>query len=507
MTSDLSSEKIEVVLEPTEGPGSRDPVRLDGMGVIVVGRSGSAHYRLPKDDKRHSRLHFVVEFNPPICRVLDLGSRNGTLVNGHKIFSAELYDGDVIVAGASTFRVRLGGGSFHPFDSEDNHLGAPAASALADDDAADSMAFDSLQKKNDNKHASAKNKEPKTKEKKIKKVVAPILESGDDARRVRKKNAAEQLKRLTRQPQSPEFDIDQLLAGESSAGSAADFQQLAAGDAIAIPGYELLRSLGRGSIGEVFLARSDEDGQQVAVKIMRSSKVSNTVAVEAFLAEMNPLLELEHPNLVKYRAFGATTGCLYAVSDYIEGIDAERLLKNDGAMGVVRVAKLGGQLLLGLDYAHGLGHVHRDIKPSNILITEGNNREVCLLSDFGLARTFQNSPLFGVKMKRDLECSVRFMAPEQFMNFKEMPMAVDIYSMGATLYNLLTTKFIHDFESLSFDQSVNKLKRDDAVPLIRRRFDIPAEMAILLHQALSRFPQKRVATAAVFRKELYKFIK
>ncbi len=193
--------------------------------------------------------------------------------------------------------------------------------------------------------------------------------------------------------------------------------------------------------------------------------------------------------------------------DYIDGLDTERLVKNDGALGVVRVAKLGGQLLLGLDHAHNLGMVHRDIKPSNILITEGNNREVCLLSDFGLARAFQNSPLFGVKMKADLERSVRFMAPEQFMNFKETPLAADLFSMAASFYYLLCTKYIHDYESLSFDQSVNTLKRDDALPLVRRRFDVPPEMANLIHLALNRFPHKRVASAALFRKELYKFIK
>jgi serine/threonine-protein kinase len=528
--SPLVSDSLELVLQPQGERASEEPIRLVERGVVVAGRSSSAHYKLPDDDKRHSRLHFVVEFNPPLCRLLDLGSRNGTFVNGEKVFSTELFDGDVIQAGVCSFKVQLQGGFFSSSsgdesgDSGERRVKKPADSDEDEGDfrTTDLLAThsitkgDTVQRDRDARpkaNASAKppvrpasGKEPSEQRK--------SSESVETSRSLRKQRASEQLKRLTQQPQSPEFDIDQLLASESLvdqpvAPGDADFdiEQGRDSSTLEIEGFELLRSVGIGRIGEVYEARRLEDGQRVALKVMRTPKANEPESVQAFLSEMQPLLELDHPNIVKYHAFGSAPGCVYAVTDFVDGIDAQRLVRNDGALGVARVAKLGGQVLMALDYAHGLGFVHRDIKPSNLLVTEGNNRELCLLSDFGLARTFQNSPLFGVKMKSDLEQSVRFMAPEQFLNFKEAPLSVDIYSLGATLYYLLTGKYIHDFESLSFDQSVNKIKRDDAIPLVRRRYDVPPEMANLIHASINRFAQKRVATAAAFRKELYKFVK
>ena len=517
-------EQLSLTLQPLEGTNCREPIRLEKLGVIVAGRSSSAHLHLPKDDKRHSRLHFVIEFNPPFCRVLDLGSRNGTLVNGQRVFSGELCDGDVLTAGGTSFRVRLEGSGFIQNESKDSHVGradspvglasSPAAEEVShwqagtpaprDEGSDDDLAFEVFDEERDQNATQIIRNHPANGK------PAAANHEAEKARSATKQKSAEQLQRLSRQPQSKEFDIDALLAAESSLVdkplAMPEFVDVPDG-AIVIPGYELLRSVGKGRIGEVFHAQREEDGREVAVKVLQSPKAVDKTAVEAFLAEVQPLLKIDHPNIVKYHAFVCARLRIRGDGLYRRhrrrAARAQR--RNDGRGG--RVAKLASQLLLGLDHAHGLGLVHRDIKPSNILITEGNSREVCLLSNFGLARAFQNSPLFGVKMKADLERSVRFMAPEQFMNFKETPRSADIYSIAATLYYLLTTKYVHDYESLSFDQSVNALKRDEAIPLVRRRFDVPPEMATLIHQALSRFPQKRIACAATFRKEIYKFIR
>jgi eukaryotic-like serine/threonine-protein kinase len=516
-------EKMQLRLERLEGPKSIASKTITKRGVLVVGRSSSSHIRLPKNEATQSRLHFVLEFNAPKGRLLDLGSRVGTYLNDKKIFSAYVVDGDIITAGIAKFQVRIG------YDLETENTDDDAAYYALEQEREQKLKARKLKDKKHSKKKKEKTRAPKPEESNAEDEIdlTPAHKKGTSAAQVAKPtktpvaattSTAKPVEPVKKQPVEDKaqisFDLEKLLDGGSSedlSGSTdqppipRDFVEEKSGPP-EIPGYELIRSLGAGNLGEVYLATGPEN-KKFAIKLLHSERVYDDAAVKAFFKELEPLLELEHNHLVRYRDYGVAEDFIFIVSDYVEGVNSDQLLKNEGAMGVVRMAKLGCQLLHGLDYAHGLGHVHKDIKPSNIIITADKNREICLLSDFGLARAFQNSPLYGLKRKSDLERSVRFMAPEQFQNFKEMPISVDIYSIAATFYFLLTNKYTLDFESLSFDQAVAKIKRDDAVNINRRRMDVPGELANLIHSALQRFPQKRVASAAAFRRELYRFIK
>src|SRR6202030_1483231 len=115
-----------------------------------------------------------------------------------------------------------------------------------------------------------------------------------------------------------------------------------------------------------------------------------------------------------------------------------------------RAVELACQLLEALEYAHGRKFVHRDLKPSNLLVTEdydadGKARDVVKLADFGLARVYQSATFSGLTMQGDYGGTYPFMPPEQITRFRESRPANDLYAVGATLYNLLTGKYIYDF--------------------------------------------------------------
>src|SRR5262245_5987743 len=118
---------MRITLTVNEGPNKGQVFAFEEHDNFIVGRSSRAHLRLPIKDKYFSRLHFLVEMNPPFCRLLDLGSRNGTYVNGKRVPSADLKDGDQIGAGKTTLHVAI----------EGMEASTPAAAADAGEDAAE----------------------------------------------------------------------------------------------------------------------------------------------------------------------------------------------------------------------------------------------------------------------------------------------------------------------------------------------------------------------------------
>jgi eukaryotic-like serine/threonine-protein kinase len=439
---------LRITFTVTAGPHQGQEFRFEGHDTFIVGRSKQAHFRLPQKDEYFSRVHFLVEVNPPQCRLLDMGSTNGTLVNGSKLGVADLHDGDLIQGGQTVLRVKL----------------EPIAAAQAPDRPAT--------------HGTA--------------------EAPPDPPPPR---CQETLSWVPARREGACPACGAPAKAQAAGRLCGDCEDLARQQQQPIPGYRIVRELGHGAMGVVSLAARQVDGAVVALKTIRPTGDVSRVAVERFLREADILRQLDHPHIVGFREMGEANSQLFFAMDYVRGTDAARLLKQQGPLPIARAVSLVCQVLEALAYAHGKGFVHRDVKPSNVLVAEADGRETATLADFGLARVYQASKLSGLTMMGQPGGTVAFMAPEQVTQFREAKPAADQYAAAATLYYLLTDRYIFDFPPEQHRRLLMVLQ-DEPVPLRTRRPDVPEELARVVHRALAKEVEKRFGDVGVLQREL-----
>jgi serine/threonine-protein kinase len=422
---------MQVTLTVTAGPHLGLEFTFTGHDTFLVGRSKHAHFRLADKDKYFSRIHFLVEVNPPRCRLVDMGSRNGTHVNDQRVSAVELHDGDLIKAGHTFLRV----GVQLPPDE-------PTAAAAPGPATATTITF------------------------------FPKPGSGGAA------------------------DDAPVQLGPAHAAAGTPHPP--------IPGYQLVRELGRGGMGVVFLAVRDADGSEVALKTIIPAVAANRAQVERFLREATILKQLDHPHIVAFREMGEANGMLYFAMDYVPGSDAGRLRKQHKRLPVRTAVRLICQALQGLEYAHAKGFVHRDIKPANLLVADEDGGKKVKLADFGLARLYQASQLSGLTLSGDVGGTTAFLPPEQITRYREAKPLADQYAAAATLYYLLTGKMVYDFAESSM-QPLALILQEDPVPIAERGVELPDGLADVIHRALAREPKKRFPHVKAFRQALLPF--
>jgi serine/threonine-protein kinase len=420
-----------LTLTAVEGPHKGEVFTFADHEIFLAGRSRTAHLRLMDD--HCSRSHFLVEFNPPDCRLTDLGSRNGTWVNGQRVQSVDLHDGDVIKAGLTDLVVVLA-------------LPAPAGPTATASPA--SIAATRCFPAADALPATATETAPPLPTDVAPRPLAPVL------RRV--------------------------------------------------AGYEILRQLGRGGMGVVYLARRQDDRSLVALKTIAPAAAVQRHQTERFLREARILRELRHPHIVTFRDVGESEGRLFFAMDYVEGTDAGRMLREQGPLRVRPAIRLICQVLAALAYAHAKGFVHRDVKPANILVAEQDSKKTVQLADFGLARVYQESRLSGLTMQGDVGGTVAYMPPEQITHFRLAKPPADQYSAAATLYTLLTGQALFPFED-PFVQPLTRVLEEEPIPIRQRRADLPEGLAAVIHRAVAKDPAARFPDVLAFRAALKPF--
>jgi serine/threonine-protein kinase len=276
------------------------------------------------------------------------------------------------------------------------------------------------------------------------------------------------------------------------------------GELPAVAGYRLIRELGRGGMGVVYLAEDERDGTEVALKTIVPAVAANKVQVERFLREARILRQLRHPNVVSFRDTGESSGRLFFAMDYVAGTDASQLLKRNGPLPINLAVRIAGQVLQALTYAHVKGFVHRDIKPANVLVADDGGRPVVRVADFGLARVYQASQLSGLTLTGEVGGTPAFMPPEQVTNYREARPPADQYAVAATLYNLLTCKHLFDKPRDAWDALAQILEKQP-VPLRERRPDVPAGLARAVHRALRKDPTERFVNVEALREAILPF--
>ncbi len=263
-----------------------------------------------------------------------------------------------------------------------------------------------------------------------------------------------------------------------------------------IPGYRLIREIGRGGMGTVFEAARDSDGVSVAVKVVRPAVTPTRKQIDRFLREANILRQLDHPGIVKYHESGDSEELLYFAMEYVPGMDAKQRIKEKGPLSIVAACRITVAVLQALTHAHEKGFVHRDVKPSNVLLELKANKKMGVkLADFGLARVYEESNLSGLTMTGEIGGSPAFMPPEQILDFRNVGPPADIYGASATLYYLLTGKYIFDLPDDPV-AAFGLVLDGDPVPVRTRRADVPEGLAAVIEKGFAKEPKGRFANTA-----------
>lgn len=286
---------------------------------------------------------------------------------------------------------------------------------------------------------------------------------------------------------------------------------------MAIRGYTILRQLGQGGFGAVYLARHQQTGTEVALKVMLPKTASDQQAKKWFLREVENTKALQHPNVVKLLDSGCSDDLFFFTLEYCEGGSIADLMRRQRrTLSVEMAMAIILQVLEGLEYAHkaeipqvkqadgqfgrGRGLVHRDLKPGNIFLSKTSGSLRARIGDYGLAKAFDQSGLSGLTRSGTLAGTPYFMPRQQVINFKYAQPEVDLWATAATLYFMLTGTYPRQFNR---GDPYLVVLQTNAVPIRQRNASIPERLAEVIDRALIDKPDICFKSAAAFKRELF----
>ncbi|HJY27887.1 MAG TPA: FHA domain-containing serine/threonine-protein kinase [Pyrinomonadaceae bacterium] len=431
---------MQVNLKVTSGPYKGRIFSFTQHDTFLIGRSPDAHLCLP-EDRYFSRNHCLLEMNPPHSYLRDLGSTNGTFLNGQRVKDAFLNNGDRIQCGETILVVEVTTTAPAALSETTQDAGIPKRPVL---------------------------------------VMVECLNCG---------------RREQAQASAPDEHLTFLCE---------DCRIELKRSPQAIPGYDTVKLLGRGGMGCVMLGREQRTGRAVAIKTLLPEFAVSDKAMRRFMREIDVAASLKHRNIVEFIDRGTHNGVVYLVTEFVDGSDASKLAENQGGRlayedGISIIA----QALDALSFAHAQGYIHRDFKDQNILVSGSSPNLIAKLTDFGLAKSFTQSGLSGVTMAGEMAGTLAYMPPEQLRNFRDVKPQSDIYAVGMTAYSLLTGFLALNLsKNSSVNDTIRAIFEQPTVPLHERTPHIPRPVCEIIDRALAKDPAQRWQSAGAMRNAL-----
>ncbi|MBE9199990.1 MULTISPECIES: protein kinase [unclassified Nodularia (in: cyanobacteria)] len=430
---------------------------FDSRTTCIIGRSSECNIQLPNDADHLtiSRYQCLLDINPPNIRIRDFGSKNGTYVNGEKI----------------------GQRGANQTPEKGAKLQFPEYDLKCDDEIKLGNTVFAVHIEADPEELNIPN------------FSLPTIDHNQSA------------------TQAPNF----LAIIKRWLGLAAQ----ANNQFLAIQGYNIIKLLGRGGFGEVYLAQHNNSGKFIALKVMLPAIIGNENAVQRFLRETENTKVLQHPHVIQVIDYGFFENIFFFTMEYCAGgTVADLMAKYGGKLPVNIAVPIIMQVLNGLEYSHnaeipyvklkdggfgkGKGLVHRDLKPGNILLNYTDDKITAKIADYGLAKAFDLAGLSGQTLSGSQAGTPAFIPRQQLLNFKYVQPEVDIWATAASLYNMLTGELPRNLTNDPF----LAVLQNDPVPIRQRNANIPKKLAEVIDLGLVEKPEIYFKSAVDFKSAL-----
>jgi len=258
--------------------------------------------------------------------------------------------------------------------------------------------------------------------------------------------------------------------------------------------YHILKRIGEGGMGRVYLGEHVKMNRQCAIKVMGPALVNDAESAARFAREASNAARIIHPNVAAVFDYGESDGLIYLVMEFVDGEPLARLLTREAPLALDRALDLASQIADGLGAAHELGIVHRDLKPDNILVTRTRTgREIAKVVDFGIAKAIQEGVGEGLTHTGQVIGTPEFMSPEQLLG-DPVDARSDLYALGCILYLMLTAS--PPFDAPTREQMIKRRLSEDAPHVHEIDPALPDSVARIVARLLARSPKERYGSAA-----------
>ena len=495
----------KIILSVIEGPYMGTRYRFDSQMLCFIGRASNCNIQLQGEAAEGiSRCHCLLDIRPPRALIRDLGSKNGTFLNEHEIGNAkmaeekeqpfyELSDNDTIRLGFNVFRVSL----IQPWKCHVCH------NILPDNTPVDPVSGFRI-----------------CSECLSLGLRSPILPASKTLP-VRTCSVCGLTTFFSPDDPVPppgEFLCDdcRLQRGDPNRTHKLPENNQVLSNLFSVPGYRILRHLGKGGMGDVYLGQNVETLEKVAVKVLRPDIASIDNCRTDFLREIENLQRLQHPNIIAWKDFYKNEEACFLMQEYCSGGTLRQWMERQpgGVLDLRSALDLTYQILDGLDYMHHLhftqvadlddsehhvtGLVHRDITPRNIFIAVSETIPEAKISDFGLAKAFELAGLSGNTRTGDFSGTLGFICKQQLINYKYVRPEVDVWAAAAVLYYMLTGMPPRDF---SGDDTMRAFDKPP-VSIAGKHPELTASLAVVIDTALDDSGKLRYSTASALKMAL-----